>query len=152
VLVESLVADAGAAEPLVRADVAHLSVVVREGDVVIGPLVRPGAGPCLRCLDLHRADRDPQWPGVLAQLLTDPGPQPQESALARLAAALAALQVLAQLDGLHEPAATAATLEVGLPHGLVSRRPWPAHAGCGCHWPPPPSRAVSPAPGTVTGT
>ena len=39
-----------------------------------GPLVTPGRGPCLRCLDLHRCDRDPAWPALLAQLaLPAPG-------------------------------------------------------------------------------
>jgi hypothetical protein len=108
--------------------------VVREATIVVGPLVVPGAGACLRCLDLHRADRDPLWPRVLAQLL--PARGPQEVASAQLAASLAALQVLGHLDGVHRPAALGATLEVELPDGLVSRREWPAHAACGCTWPP----------------
>jgi hypothetical protein len=41
-----------------------------------------------------------------------------------------------------------ATLEIELPDGLIARRSWPAHPGCGCHWPPraegshPPSAGV----------
>jgi bacteriocin biosynthesis cyclodehydratase domain-containing protein len=138
VLVEHGAADATKADALVSADVPHLSVVVREDGVVVGPLVRPGEGPCLRCLDLHRTDRDPAWPSVLTQVLnpTADVPRPEESAVSTLAAGLAALQVLAELDGVPHPSAAGATLEVELPDGLVARRVWPAHVRCGCVWPP----------------
>jgi len=141
VLIEHGAADATAAGRLVSADQAHLSVVIREDDIVVGPLVRPGIGPCLRCLDLHRGDRDPAWPSVLAQLLSPASGtlQPEETAASTLAAGLVALQVLAHLDGVTEPATTGATLEIELPDGLIARRSWPAHPGCGCHWPPQPA-------------
>jgi bacteriocin biosynthesis cyclodehydratase domain-containing protein len=141
VMVEHGVADANAAGELVSADIAHLSVVIREDDVVVGPLVRPGSGPCLRCLDLHRGDRDPAWPSILAQLRgpTSGTPQPEETALSGLAAGLASLQALAHLDGVSEPATAGATLEIELPDGLTARRSWPAHPRCGCHWPPRPT-------------
>ncbi|HET9658239.1 MAG TPA: hypothetical protein VFP72_23005, partial [Kineosporiaceae bacterium] len=135
-LVEPSVADAPAADRLLAADLAHLSVVVGEAGASVGPLVLPGRGPCLRCLDLHRSERDPAWPRVLAQLLTGRREAAEETACAGLTAALAALQVLAHLDGLPAPAALGATLEVELPDGLVCRREWPAHPACGCHWPP----------------
>jgi hypothetical protein len=132
VLVGVAVADSVAAQELMAGDVPHLAVVVRERDLVVGPLVVPGDGPCLRCLDLHRADRDPAWPRVLAQLLARPAPVAGETASSLLAASLAALQVLAHLDGGVRPAAVGATLEIELPGGLVSRRPWPVHPSCGC--------------------
>ncbi len=158
VLVEHAAADAVRADPLVAGDVPHLSVVLGEAGVVVGPLVVPGQGPCLRCLDLHRRDRDPAWPRLLAQLLAGGGGEgPEETASCGLAASLAALQVLGHLDALpggplsgdppsgeprRRPAALGATLEVELPDGLVSRRPWPAHPGCGCTWPPAPRPAT----------
>jgi bacteriocin biosynthesis cyclodehydratase domain-containing protein len=153
VLVEYAAADAPAADPLLAADVPHLSVVIREDDVVVGPLVRPGSGPCLRCLDLHRTDRDPAWPSILAQLL-GPGTAvrerrlTEECATATVAAGLAALQVLAHLDGIDQPASAGATLEIEPPDGLIARRIWPAHRSCGCHWPPRISsdRRAGPAP------
>jgi bacteriocin biosynthesis cyclodehydratase domain-containing protein len=138
VLVERSAADALRADPLLAADIPYLSVLIRETSVLIGPLVVPGHGPCLRCLDLHRSDRDRQWPTVLNQLLADAaqaGPR-EETAVAQLAAGLAALQVLTRLDGRRRPTTVGATLEVELPDGLVARRPWPAHPSCGCHWPP----------------
>jgi len=135
VLVEHTLADATRTDPLISADIPHLVVIVGEDGVVVGPLVRPGRGPCLRCLDLHRSDRDPGWRMVLNQVhrgaRTD---LPQESVSAGLAAGLAGLQVLAQLDGVPDPAALGATLEVELPDGLVARRSWPVHPACGCAW------------------
>ncbi|MEJ2578576.1 MAG: hypothetical protein P8Z68_05695, partial [Kineosporiaceae bacterium] len=107
VLIDRGVADASRADPLVAADIPHLSVVVAEASVIVGPLVVPGRSPCLRCLDLHRTDNDPQWPRLLGQLLAargsgrPGGAGPEETASAGLAEALAALQVLGHLDGLH---------------------------------------------------
>jgi bacteriocin biosynthesis cyclodehydratase domain-containing protein len=148
VLIDRAAADAARADRLLAQDVPHLSVVIRETSVLVGPLVLPGRGPCLRCLDLHRSERDRQWPLVLAQLLSVQARRNaprEETATAQLSAALAVLQVIGQLDGRHTPAAMGATLEVELPDGLVSRRPWPAHAACGCHWPPRAAPETGPA-------
>jgi hypothetical protein len=117
--------------------VPHLPVLTGPTGTVLGPLVLPGRGPCLRCLDLHRSDRDPRWPRVLAELLSrrrveQRAGAPEETVLSALAAALAALQVLAFLDGHVAPPCLGATLEIESPHGLVSRRPWPAHPSCDC--------------------
>ncbi len=134
----------GAVDPhrydgLLREDVPHLAVLVRERDVVVGPLVLPGASACLRCLDLHRRDRDPEWPRLVPQLAarSDGTPAPEESALVALGSALAAAQALAHLDARCRPVSVDATLEVALPDGLIDVRPWSAHPACGCHWPPP---------------
>jgi bacteriocin biosynthesis cyclodehydratase domain-containing protein len=138
VLVAAGAVDPARADALVGAGVPHLAVLWREGTTVVGPLVRPGASACLRCLDAHRTDRDPQWPLVLGQL-TGPSPgsrtRPEETALAALTASLAVVQVLAQIDGVPRPAALGATLETALPHGLVAQRPWSPHPRCGCTWP-----------------
>lgn len=106
VLLDHGVADAPRADPLLAADIPYLSVVAGEASVVVGPLVIPGHGPCLRCLDLHRTDHDPVWPRLLTQVLGDPlrHARPgtigaQETASAGLAGSLAALQVLGHLDG-----------------------------------------------------
>jgi hypothetical protein len=133
VLIDHGTADAIRADPLLSADIPHLAVVVLEDGVVVGPLIRPGRSPCLRCLDLHREDRDPHWPTVLNDLRAQGGDTAEETASSGLAAGLATLQVLAHLDGLAVPAALGATLEVELPDGLVARRPWPMHPACGCH-------------------
>ena len=97
----------------------------------------PGRSPCLRCLHLHRTDRDPAWPQLAAQLVGQnvsarPGAGGGETASAVAAAGVAALQVLGHLDGHHRPASVGRTLDVVLPDGEVERRRWRAHAACGC--------------------
>ncbi len=133
VTVEHGVADGARARLLMAAEVPHLSVVVREGDVLVGPFVRPGASACLRCLDLHRTDADPGWPVVAAQLAAMPTTrQPvEESVLAAVGGALAAGQVLAELDG-RRPATVGACLEIALPDVVPRVRSWTVHPECGC--------------------
>jgi bacteriocin biosynthesis cyclodehydratase domain-containing protein len=108
----------------------HLAVEIRDTAVVIGPLVPAAGTPCVRCLDLHRSDRDPAWPTLAVQLATlhaDPV-CPATTLLA--AAAYAAHEVLTYLDG--RPATTeGATIEVSGP-GRARRRSWPAHPACTC--------------------
>ncbi|ROS31360.1 ThiF family adenylyltransferase [Cellulomonas sp. PhB150] len=129
-----VVVEHGATDPVRAADVLatgvpHLSVVVREADVVVGPLVVDGDGPCLRCLDLHRTDADPAWP-VVAQGLSRPARDGDEvGVLAGVAGATAAAAALAYLDR-REP--LAATYEIGLPDALPRRRDWAVHPTCGC--------------------
>jgi bacteriocin biosynthesis cyclodehydratase domain-containing protein len=111
--------------------VRHLTVWVRDGTVVIGPLVRPGSTACLRCFDLHRTDRDPHWPVLIAQLSTMPDPaESAEATLLAMAAAIAAGQVLAELDG-DDPDTLDGTLEVS-PPATIRRRSWVPHPRCGC--------------------
>lgn len=50
-------------------DLPHLPVVFGDETVRIGPLVEPGAGPCLWCVELARTDADPAWPAIASQLL-----------------------------------------------------------------------------------
>jgi bacteriocin biosynthesis cyclodehydratase domain-containing protein len=129
----------GDREALLRSGVPHLLAAVRETTGVVGPLVLPGRSACLNCLDLARADRDPAWPRVAAQVATDQprsGPaseRPCDTVLATGVAVHAVLQVLAFLDGEH-PLSVDGTLEITLPEGRVRRRSWTRHPGCGCGW------------------
>ncbi|KRD44544.1 hypothetical protein ASE38_10595 [Cellulomonas sp. Root930] len=130
VLVEDGVADPVRAPALVSGATAHLGVVVREADTVVGPLVVPGAGPCLRCLDLHRSDADDAWPTLAVQLRT--GTTPSEPAVpAAVCAGIGAAAVLAHLDGLVGLGA-GVTYEVSLPDAVPRRRTWAVHPECGC--------------------
>jgi hypothetical protein len=135
VLAADDVLDSRRGDDLMRHDVPHLAVVTSLERITVGPLVLPGRTPCLRCLDLHRRDRDPAWPQVVAQLLsaeTGRGAGRAETASATAAAGLAAMQVLVQLDGYTRPASVGRTLELALPDGLVERRAWRLHPACGC--------------------
>jgi hypothetical protein len=95
--------------------------------------VLPGRTGCLRCADLHRADRDPAWPVVAAQLagVRRRREEPSDVVLATLAAALGARQCLDLLDG-REPAAAGASLELSLTDWRLRRRGWPPHRRCDC--------------------
>lgn len=156
VLVEHDAADPVGYRALLSDDVPHLSVVVREASVLVGPLVRPGATACLRCVDLHRTDRDDRWPVLAAQLVARRGPRHEETAMASVAGAIAAAQVLAHLDG--RPCAVSdGAIELRLPDLLPHHVRWPAHPDCGCVAVPAPAsapprwdeRARLPAPDTA---
>jgi hypothetical protein len=134
-------ADPAVAERLLRAGVPHLVARVRETTGVVGPLVLPGRSSCQRCHDLHRADRDPAWPSIAAQLAGGSRHRVVacDSVLATAVAAHAVLQVLAFLDGDPAPTAVDGTLEIAQRDGRVRRRSWPVHPACGCSWGPEPS-------------
>lgn len=131
VLVDSHVADAVQHRALLAADIPHLSVVVREASALIGPLVRPGRSACLRCAELHRADRDPGWPALAAQLGVARDACPEESALAAVTSALAAAQVMAFLDG-RASLVDDGALDVSLPDLAPRSMAIHPHPDCGC--------------------
>lgn len=110
-----------------RRDVAHLPVVLSDGGVSIGPLVEPGAGPCLLCIELHRRDADRAWPAIAAQLLGRT--PPASAALALEAAALAARTVLDRLD--HGPGQPI-SVRIDAATGERQEREWLPHPECGC--------------------
>ncbi|MDM7831881.1 ThiF family adenylyltransferase [Cellulomonas edaphi] len=129
VVVEHGATDPVRAAMLLAADVPHLSVVVREADVVVGPLVVGGEGPCLLCLDLHRTEVDPAWP-LVADGLARPAWDGQEVAvLAGVAGGMAAAAALAYLD---RDVRLAASYEIGLADAVPRRRDWAVHPSCGC--------------------
>ncbi|MDG4804864.1 TOMM precursor leader peptide-binding protein [Micromonospora sp. WMMD980] len=122
----------------------HLLLDLRGGVPVVGPLVRPPAGPCLRCLDLHRRDRDPAWPALAAQLAADGGESPCTATTRLAATAFATAEALAQLDG-GTPETLGAAVEVRAA-GRLRRRRWSPHPSCGCGARRP-IRSARPAPG-----
>lgn len=119
---------------LLGSRIPHLFGYAHEGTAVVGPLVWPGRTGCLRCAQLHRADVDPAWPKLAAQLVG----QVQTAALActQLAAALTVEQVLATLAGpqagLAVPPTWGAALQLDPVRGSLVRLPRPAHPRCGC--------------------
>jgi ThiF family len=127
---------------LLAAGVPHLLAATYERVVVVGPLVLPGRSPCATCLELHRVDRDAQWPRVAAQLT---GPAPTltgiraaaacDVVLASMGAVLAATAALAYLDAPAEPHELAGALvQVRPPAMTARRRSWSWHPSCGCSW------------------
>jgi hypothetical protein len=128
-----------ASDPLVaglqRAGVPHLVATVRGRIGVVGPLVVPGGTGCLRCGDLRRRDADPRWPRLAAQLTAGESPSGGATVTCLLTAVIAAVQVLAFLDGAGAPAVLDATLELRPPGLLPQLRRWPPHPACPCRTP-----------------
>jgi bacteriocin biosynthesis cyclodehydratase domain-containing protein len=112
-----------------RRDVPHLPVVFSDTGARVGPVLTPGRGPCLYCLELARSDEDPAWPALATQLLGRHGPA-ETPLLSTEAAVLAIRRVLAALrgsgDGLDRDAVTL-TLS-----GTSTRRAPARHDGCLC--------------------
>lgn len=125
--------DPSTAHRHVRDERAHLAVLMRERDAVVGPLVRPGRTACLHCVDLYRAQRDPDWPKVVAQARAHRF-GPRDPVLSARVAALAASEVLLALDGCLTPLSEGATVEVGLDSPVPIVRDWPLNPECGCDW------------------
>jgi bacteriocin biosynthesis cyclodehydratase domain-containing protein len=117
--------------------VPHLAASASEAIGVVGPLVLPGQSACLRCLDLTRAERDPAWPLILAQLSAQAGADPPgcDTVLATAVAAQAVAQALAFIDEDGQaPAVTDGTLELVLPGWQWRRRTWQPHPQCVCRY------------------
>lgn len=129
VLADAAVPDPQLVASLSAAGTRHLVVRVREGTGWIGPMVVPGRTSCLRCLDLHRTDRDPCWPQVAAQLAVQE--QPADLVSANAVASFAACQVVRTLGG-DSPALWNSALELDPFNGTVRRREWLPHPNCGC--------------------
>jgi hypothetical protein len=108
---------------------AHLAVAIREGFPVVGPLVPPAGRPCLNCVNLHRQDRDADWPEPAAQL-AGACAEPCAVATALAATAYATGEALAYLDG-GSPETLGAAVEIAGP-GRFRRRTWPPHPDCPC--------------------
>lgn len=110
------------------AGVTHLIVRREGGRGIVGPLVLPGRSPCVRCDDLHRRDRDPAWPRIVAQLAGHRGEAGR--AVTDWVLATARLQVKALVAGA-SPDALGNVVEVD-PAGVLHARAVAAHPGCGC--------------------
>lgn len=130
VTVDHHVVDPVPIRELVAAGTPHLTVLVTELAVRIGPFTRPGEGACSTCLELHRSATDHRWAPVATQAALRP-PAPVETTLARWAAVTTAQQVLAVLDG-RQVACESATLESTAWDGVPRRQVWQPHPRCTC--------------------
>lgn len=114
-------------------EAAVLPLVTNGSTVQIGPLL-VASGPCPRCLDLHRADRDPAWPELLAQLsqpaTEDPAAATVSSSVAALAAGVSATMAIDYLDVHRVISGRAFEVRPQAPY-LLSRR-WTPHPRCAC--------------------
>lgn len=135
VLAATLVPDPTVVSGLMASRTPHLTVRVREGVGIVGPLVLPGRTSCLNCADLHRTDHDPAWPAIAAQLVGKPAST--DVLFASGTAALAVVQILESLifvrgRDLAPPPVLNATVELDLVAGVAERRSWYPHPDCQC--------------------
>lgn len=128
-----------------RRDVPHLPVVFSDTGAVVGPMIEPGAGPCLLCLELHRRDEDAAWPAIATQLLGRRS-RAVSPALVLEAAATACRAALERLGVGDAPAravrpagavapdgtGAAASVRIDGATGERVRREWLPHPECGC--------------------
>ena len=124
---------AEAADPVLSARLLarhqpHLAVTAHGGTGTVGPLVLPGRGSCLRCADRRRAEADPAWPRLAAQLAGRAVAVGIPTATA--VAALAVEHVLAHLAGADTLLDRA--LELDLAGGSLTQLTHVTHRGCGC--------------------
>ena len=121
----------GAARSSSPAGIAHLGVVVREADTVVGPFVVPGAGPCLRCLDLHRSGRGRVVAHDRRAAARRRGRRRVRARSPRSAPGSAPRPCSRTSTGV-PGLAPGATFEVALPDAVPRRRTWAVHPECGC--------------------
>lgn len=124
-------------EVFAHEDLPHLPAYLHEDTVRIGPLVVPGASPCVNCDDQRRAQWDPAWPALVSQFdrpLATPGVEAQ-GAVSALTLRVAAVTVAEEVVGFCEaqdPRSLGGTLTVGpgtrdLVHERLEFQPT-----CGC--------------------
>lgn len=87
---------------LMGEDIPHLLAWVEEIDVLVGPLVQPGATPCASCLYKYRKSKDEAWSLLAPQALASNALLPPPDTL-DVASSLGARAVLSFLDGLGNP-------------------------------------------------
>ncbi|MDQ0892808.1 bacteriocin biosynthesis cyclodehydratase domain-containing protein [Agromyces ramosus] len=119
--------------PWLRHDVPHLAIVFDDTGARVGPLVEPGVGPCLRCLDLSRRDHDAAWPVIAAQLASRPAAS--RTARAVLDAAGVAASVVDDRLAHDVTALASASITLAGQGAPPQRRAHRPHPECGCRAP-----------------
>ncbi len=117
-----------------RRDIPHLPIVFGDTSVRIGPLIEPGAGPCLYCLDRHRTDADPAWPAIASQLWgrRSAAETPFLASEAATVAARIAERRLAGTTVTGTAAIPAKSHTIDAATGAIRRRSHVRHPDCAC--------------------
>lgn len=118
-----------------RRDLPHLAVVSDDSGFRIGPLVEPGAGPCLRCLELARRDADAAWPVIAAQLAGRRSAARDLRALVEAGAVVIAAVDDRLVHGAGMLASASIRLGRARPAGLPRWNRHAPHPECGCRAP-----------------
>jgi bacteriocin biosynthesis cyclodehydratase domain-containing protein len=114
-----------------RRDIPHLPIVLSDSEVIIGPIVEPGIGPCLYCLHRHSTDADPAWPAIAIQLYGRPSPADVALVASEVAAIVCRL-TLARVAGDAAAAPVHRSIHLNVASGAVTTKEWLRHPMCGC--------------------
>ncbi len=112
-----------------RRDIPHLAVVIGDETVRIGPIIRPGAGPCLHCLERHHTDADPAWPAMASQLWRRRSVLDSSLVAQEVATTVARLVLAQRVVHRIEPLTS---IEIDAATGDRMLREWQTHPDCGC--------------------
>jgi bacteriocin biosynthesis cyclodehydratase domain-containing protein len=126
-----------------RRDIPHLPIVFGDAAVAIGPMIEPGTGPCLYCLDRFRTDADPVWPTLAAQLWGRRSVS-ETPLVSREVATRAARLVLMRLASTVSGPAVSFRLDAAT--GAVTSKQERPHPECGCREVPSPARSGNDSP------
>jgi bacteriocin biosynthesis cyclodehydratase domain-containing protein len=111
-------------------DIPHLAVVYTDIGVEIGPLVEPGAGPCLHCLARERTDADAAWPVMASQLLGQASLAEQEPLISEVSARVSRIVTARLGNGTNDLVSASLRIDGFRVSGtLTAHRP---HPDCGC--------------------
>jgi bacteriocin biosynthesis cyclodehydratase domain-containing protein len=113
-----------------RRDLPHLAVILSDSEVIVGPFVEPGTGPCLYCLNRYSNDADPAWPAIASQLFGRRSPADTSIVASQVAAIVCRLTRERVAAG--AAASTHSSVHVNVRTGNVSTREWQQHPSCGC--------------------
>lgn len=112
-----------------RRDIPHLAVVLSDTDLEVGPVIEPGAGPCLYCLQRYRAEADPAWTAILTQLYGRSSAAETALVSTEAASVVARLALRRLRSG---PATVHESVTLSAETGATETRAWLPHPGCGC--------------------
>lgn len=132
VLIDHFVIDPTSRGYWLRRDIPHLPIVIGDSTVRIGPVIEPGRGPCLWCIDRELTDQDSAWPAIVSQLWGRRSAA-DHGIVATETASIAARQILQRRDGPSaSPRLTSTSTSIDTETGAISKTQWATHPECGC--------------------
>lgn len=115
-------------------DVPHLALSFEVDHASVSPLIVPGRGPCLFCLEQARVNIDPSWPVIASQLITTKE-RLDDSASRLFCAGVAIQKILGHLDFVGAFGQTEKELvgyRLNLASGTIAEFRWTEHEACSC--------------------
>jgi bacteriocin biosynthesis cyclodehydratase domain-containing protein len=135
IIVASYVIEPSAHRLWLSRDIPHLAIVFGDASARIGPIIEPGSGPCLHCIELARTDADPAWPAIASQLWGRSSSAETalvSSEVAAIAARLAITRLRGPAQAAVAPVPDATSVQIDTATGRISRRAWLPHQDCAC--------------------